>query len=383
LERTVAQGGVSGNTLVAGGLAFSVARREADADLRRLLRDNATDGWVKLALAREPDAFAVVPVMGRHHGYIIARNRQTQEPVGMCEWSARESFIDGEPRLLAYLGALRIAPQYRHRLAVLKGGFEAVRRLLHHEHATPYALTAIAAENSPALRLLGANLRGMPAYRALEPFSTFALRPRPTSRPARVERAGAEDLPAIAVCLARVYRQYQFAPLWSARDLGDPKRCPGLKPEDFLVVRRGPGIAACVALWDQSAFKQTIVAGYAGRLAWVRPLINLAAPLVKMPRLPATGEPLRQVYLSHLAVEGHDEQHFRALIDAALTEAHRRGFELALVGLAARHPLAAVLNRSHRQHEYRALLHLVQWGDGDHVAEAPSERLPHVEIAVV
>lgn len=382
MERTVAQGGVSGHGLVFGHIAFAIARREDDADLRRLLRDNATDGWIRLALAREPDAFAIAPVMGRHHGYIIARDQQTQEPVGMCEWSARESFIDGEPRLLAYLGALRVAPRYRHRLGVLRGGFEAVHALLHREQATPYALTAIAADNTSALRLLGANLAGMPTYRPLEAFSTFALRPRPGASSDHVERAAAHDLPAIAVCLARSYRQYQFAPVWHARDLADPARNPGLKPEDFLVVRRGPGIAACVALWDQSAFKQTIVFGYAGRMGWLRPLANLAAPLAKTPRLPAAGEPLRQVYLSHLAVDNNDEQLFRALVGTALAEAHVRRFELALLGLATRHSLARVVNRTYRPREYRALLHLVQWGKHES-DKLPASRLPHVEIAVL
>jgi hypothetical protein len=381
LERTVAQGSVSGHGLVLGDLVFAVARREDDADLRRLLRDNATDGWIRLALAREPDAFGAASVMGTHHGMIIARHRQTQEPVGMCEWSARESFIDGEPRLLAYLGSLRVAPRFRRRLAVLRGGFEAVRRLLHNGRATAYALTSIGAENNAALRILGANLPGMPVYRPLEPFSTFALRPRAGCEQVRVERASACDLPAISVCLARAYRQYQFAPVWSARDLADPKRCPGLKPEDFLVVRHGPGITACVALWDQNSFKQTIVDGYAGPLARLRPLINLAAPLMGLPHLPAAGEPLRQVYLSHLAVEHHDEQLFRALIDAALAEARRRGFALALAGLASRHPLAGVLSRAYRAREYRALLHLVQWDQEGTVLPAP--RLPHVEIAVL
>ena len=100
----------------------------------------------------------------------------------MCEWSARESFIDGEPRLLAYLGALRIAP------AIPPPGRRAQGRLC--GGATvfcitsarpPYALTAIAAENHAALRLLGAKLPGMPTYHPLEAFSTFALRPRPAS----------------------------------------------------------------------------------------------------------------------------------------------------------------------------------------------------------
>jgi hypothetical protein len=367
--------------LVVGNIGFAVAGREDDADLRHLLRSNATGGWIHLALAREPDAFMAAATMGRLHGYILARDLSTREPAGMCEWSARDCYIDGEPRLLAYLGALRLAPRYRHRLSVLEGGFEAVRRLLHDDRATPYALTAIATENRPALRLLGANLPGLPAYRPLETFSTFALRPRDTRAQTQVERARPDDLPAIAVCLERAYRHYQFAPVWRASDLADGRLCPGLQPEDFLIVRRGPGIAACVALWDQSAFKQTVVLGYDRRLQWLRPAINLVAPLLRSPRLPAPGETLRQVYLSHLAFDGNDTALFRALIDAALAQGHRRGHALALLGLATRHPLAEVLRRQYRPREYRTLLHLVQWSGGDEAL--PTARLPHVEIAVL
>ena len=383
MERTLAQSGVTGRAFVSGDLAFAIAGREDDADLRRLLRDNATEGWIRLALAREPDAFTAAAAMGQHQGYIIARHRETREPVGMCEWSARESFVDGNSCLLGYLGSLRIAPRYRHRLRVLRGGFEAVRRLLHHQHATPYALTVIGAENHDALRLLGANLPGMPTYRRLEEFSTFALRPRRATLQVRVERAGPDDRSAIAVCLTRSYRQYQFAPVWSARDLADPKRCPGLRPEDFLIVRHGPGISACVALWDQSAFKQTVVSGYAGRLNWARALINLAAPVLGTPRLPAVGEHLHQVYLSHLAVDCNDAELLRLLIGAALAEAHRRRLTLALVGLATRHPLAEVLRRQYQPREYRSVLHLVHWAGQDIGSDLPAPGLPHVEIAVL
>jgi hypothetical protein len=391
LERTVAESGVSDREIVVGPIRYAVAGRADEAELRQLLRSNATEGWIRLAFAREPDAFAAAAIMGPLHGYIIARDLRSHEHIGMCEWSARECFIDGEPRLLAYLGALRVAPRYRHRLSILKGGFTAVHQLLHDERATPYALTAIAADNHAALRLLGANLAGLPSYRPLKSFSTFALRPRSTSVPPAIERARADDLPAIAACLDRSYRDYQFAPVWRARDLADPALCPGLKPEDFLVVRRGPDIAACVALWDQSAFKQTIVDGYAGRLSRLRPAINLAAPLLRTPRLPAAGEALQHVYLSHLTTADDDGNTFHALVDAALAEAHRRGHALALLGLATRHPLADWLRRHYRPREYRAWLHLVQWSGADkarpdaHLPDVrlPDARLPHVEIAVL
>jgi hypothetical protein len=241
------------------------------------------------------------------------------------------------------------------------------------------------------LRLLGANLAGLPSYRPLKSFSTFALRPRSVSARPAVERAQPDDLPAIAACLDRSYRDYQFAPVWRVRDLADPALCPGLKPEDFLVVRRGTEIAACVALWDQAAFKQTIVDGYAGRVSRLRPAINLAAPLLRTLRLPAVGEALQQVYLSHLTTADDDGNTFHALVDAALAEAHRRGHALALLGLATRHPLADWLRRHYRPREYRAWLHLVQWNGPDKAqpdprlpdVRLPDARLPHVEIAVL
>jgi hypothetical protein len=189
-------------------------------------------------------------------------------------------------------------------------------------------------------------------------------------------------LPAIAVRLERSYRRFQFAPVWRARSLEQLVRA-NLRPEDFLIVRRGPGIGACLAVWDQSGFKQTVVRGYARPLAMLRPAVNLAAAILRMPRLPAVGVALRQVYLSHLAVTDDDPALFRALIAAGLAEAHRRGFELALVGLAARHPLAPALAQAWRHREYRSLLHLVHWDDGRAAAAAVEPRLTHVEIAML
>ena len=156
----------------------------------------------------------------------------------------------------------------------------------------------------------------------------------------------------------------------------------GLRCEDFLIVRRGPGVSACLAIWDQSSVKQTVVRGYAPWLARLRPLVNLAAPFLASPKLPPRGSALRQVYLSHVAVEDNDATIFRALLQAGLTVARRRGFDVALTGFASNHSFAAVA-RSRRAVEYRSLLHLVHWPDGATAAEALAPHLTHVEIAVM
>ncbi len=200
--------------------------------------------------------------------------------------------------------------------------------------------------------------------------------------PPGIERATPSDLAAIAVLLQRVYRRFQFAPAWHAADLTRLISSGGLRIDDILIVRRGPGLRACLAVWDQSVAKQTVVRGYVPWLRRLRPLVNLAAPLAAMPRLPPPGSPLAQVYLSHVAVEDDDPAVFRSLLAAGLTLARRRGFEVALTGFAARHPFAAEVQR-HRAASYRSVLHLVHRQEAQPLIEAMPQRLPHVEIAVL
>ena len=219
MERSLAQGGVSGRTLLSRDLAFAVADREDDPDIRALLRENALGGWVQLSLEREPDAFAADFGLSRSHAFIIARDRKTAEAVGVCERSVRDAFVDGEIRRLPYLASLRVAPAYRHRIRVLRSGFEAVRSLLHDPSELPYALTSIAADNDTARRVLCAGLFGLPAYRPVGELTTFAMRTAVHAAPPGIEPARPGDLPAIAALLQRNYRRFQFAPVWRASDL--------------------------------------------------------------------------------------------------------------------------------------------------------------------
>jgi hypothetical protein len=382
LERPVAQGDLRVRPPIPGHPVFAIATREDEADIRRLLRQNALDGWIRLSLEREPDAFAADFGLSHSHAFILARDPATGEVVGLCERSARDAYLDGEVRRLPYLGALRVAPGYRHRIRVLKGGFGAVRLLRQAPADLPFALTAISAGNTAARRVLCAGLAGMPDYRPFGEMLTFALRTAISPTPPGVEPATREDIPAIAVLLQRAYRRYQLAPVWRAADLEHLLANGGLRIGDILVVRRGPGVRACLVVWDQSCAKQAVVRGYAPWLRRLRPLINLAAPLACMPRLPPAGSPLRQAYLSHVAVEDDDPTMFRALLAAGSAHARRRGLPVALIGFATGHPFAAVMERQ-RAARYRSLLHLVHWRDACSTVEAILPRTPHPEIALL
>jgi hypothetical protein len=341
----------------AGDYDYWVAAREDEPAVRGLLAKFATGGTVQLSLRREPDAFAA-DFGSRAHDYILARNRRSGDLVGLCERVVRDTFVNGEPRALPYLAGLRVVPNFRHRPLVLRGGFEAVRRLIGVNSPHNYALTSIMSDNVTAKRMLGANLRGMPRYEPAGEFATFAL---PPGGEVRAERATAADLPDISALLLENASRTQFGAAWTLEVLQSYAAAGWLRPEDYFVIRREGRIRACAAVWDQSAHRQVVVAGYSRWLARTRPLVNATAKLLGIPRLPPPGEPLRCAYFSHVGLTNDDPDDLGALLDSARHEIARRGLDTLLAGWAANDALCDVLRQRARRREYRSQLYLVRW----------------------
>jgi hypothetical protein len=381
VERAALARGLTERSICAGGYRISVATREDDADIRALLRTNSLGGRIRLAMQREPDAFAAQFGLGYGHDFVLARDLRNGASIALCERSVRDAFVGGRCIRLPYLGSLRVDPAYRNRIGLLRHGFAAVRDLLDDPRDAPFSLTAITADNRVARRVLCAGLSGLPAYVPAGEMSTFALRTERTRPDANVERATDRDLPAIAALLKGVYREYAFAPQWRAEDLQHLAASGVLPARNYLVIRRTGGLDACLALWDQSAVKQTLVTGYATWMARARPFFNIVAPLLRSPRLPVPGSCLRQVYLSHLAIRDHQPRDFVALVRSALSMARERGHELAVLGLATHHPFVPELRSRWHPREYRSLLHVVQWSN--QWMPDSARQIVHPEIALL
>ncbi|MCK6522983.1 GNAT family N-acetyltransferase [Myxococcota bacterium] len=367
-------------------IRFEPALPEDEPELRRVLRETAMDGTIRLAFAREPNFYEAAAVEGPTHEAIVARD-PTGRVLGLCSRSTRSLWVDREPVQVGYLSALRLEEAYRGRRQMLQRGFDAVRALAQADPATTLHMTTIFEDNAPALRFLSANLEGFPRYRRVGTVRTFAM---PTWRRQRVPqglalRPGTEaDLPELAALLQRSLRRYQLAPVWTEADLRDPARCRGLRPEDFSVVERDGGLVGCVALWDQTAYKQSIVVGYEGGLSTFRGLVNLAAPLLNVPRLPPPGATLRHATLSHLAAEDDDEQALStALIAYAYNRALGAGYSWLTLGLGDGDPLGDEVRRQYGAVEVRAALFLVSWPEGHAAADAVAPRVPRLEIATL
>jgi hypothetical protein len=340
-----------------GRLPFALATPADDADIRCLLRENPMPGQITLTLEREPDYFADAGLPGTGKQTIVANEGGRVVCVGNC--SIRERSVNGQPRRVGYLGGLRLDARAAGRFDILRRGYEFFRELQVDRPADFY-FTSIAADNAPARKFLERGLPGMPAYEFIGEFVTALLPTESRASDHTEPEADALDFGELFDCLDKHGRDYQFAPRWSGVELSALQSL-NLKADDFQVMRNSGRINACAALWDQRAFKQTVIRGYSPWLALARPAVNFAARILGRTRLPAVGSTLAHAFVSHLAVGQENSDALIALVAKLRMLAAQREIEFLTLGFAANDLRLTLLRHKFNCREYRSRIYVVRW----------------------
>lgn len=330
-------------------IRYELAGEADDAELRALLRDNGMpSSWVDISLEREPCFFAGMNQVTRDFAMIA---RDGDKTVGMYSCSLQPVHINGQVCTLGYLGGLRVSPNYRNRLRVVRDGYASIPKLTS-AGDYPFWFTSVASENAPARRLLETNLPGMPRYYLSGEMSTLAL-PVSQGRNLNLWRSATEtDIPVMIDFHNREAARFQYAPILSEAWI----RYIGLK--NFLLFG-DDSIEACLAIWDQSGFKQVVARGYSPAMQAVRPWYNFYATLANRVRLPAVGQPLSQSFLAFSAFSEHAMERAFELVRDVLA---RCNTEAAVIGLHKHHPLLGEL-KTLKPLIYRTRLYAVSYAD--------------------
>jgi hypothetical protein len=349
-----------------------LARPEDDAGIRALLQRQAMPGRVRMAYCREP-AFSIgCGVTGTDVRVIVARSEEDGEIVGVACRSIRRVFLDGQEQRIGYLGHLRVDDRYRGRWLVSRG-FSMIRRM-DRDDPLPVYLASIVDGNAEATEVLvNKSRRSFPMFREAATYCTLAIRTRRErprlSGPEALGPASPDQLAELVRFLRSEGARYQLATAWSGAALEELDGL-GLTLDDIVIARLGGRIVGAAALWDQTAYKQSVVRGYEG---WLK----LAAPV-----LPRAGAHIRSAYASLLSVDRDDPLLFARLLRELHNRASARRFDYLLVGLDARDPLLMVA-RAYPHLRYPSRLYLGSWIEGDTTYDASDHRLARVDIATL
>ena len=353
--------------------AVAIADRGDDENLRRLLRASVTPGAVRLAFTREPDFFATdglavadVTVVARRDGRVVGSGRCSVYPL------TRNSV----PRRLGYLSALRVLDQTSESARLLREGFERLGGQV--STLADGFFTSIATDNVRARRVLEHSGRlGLPSYRPLCDLVTLVGAVHSGADGKIVETADESELGEF---LERGARESQLAMSWELerwRQLAHR----AMTASDFSIVRQDGRIIAAAAVWDQRPFRQTVIDGYEGSLRHVRPLLNAAMAVRRMPPLPAPGSVLAQGALFGATVM--ESSAWPALWRLVRQRAAAAGLQWLCLSRDTRDPELAILRRLMKGQEYRTTLYEVTWPRGMQWPDPWDDRLFRPEVALL
>lgn len=332
-------GAVLARELSAGSVTFSLAEQSDDAGIRALLRNNPVRGRISISLEREPNYFADADTAGQLKQTIVAREAGRIVCVGAC--TALNRFVNGAARRVGYLGGLRLDDSCAGRFDILRRGYEFFRELQEDEPADFY-FTSIASDNERARRFLQRGFKGMPKYEFVGEFVTLVVSTRRS--PMKLD------------CVSNDAGPSQFAPCWNVEDFG------------FQEIATGAGV------WDQRAYKQTVVSGYETPIRRMRWVINLFNGLIGAPKLPRIGEQLSMAF--GVGASGRN-------VGALVRETRRIGVEMLVVGFDARDPVLDIIRKKFRCREYRNRIYVVRWPGIGACADDLDGRLLGPEVALL
>lgn len=356
-----------------------LATRADEAEVRALLRSTVMDGAVRVAFTREPDYFAGEGLAGALDRTTIVRAPGRADAMGRL--SLHTLHRNGAARRIGYLGELRLAPEVPNAVRRLRDGYAFLKDHFIADGAEG-CFTSVAAENHRARRVLehGGRL-GLPTY---VPIADLETRLAPVHRALRAKPLAHADTVVdrdeLTAFLEHHARAAHLAPTWDdAR--WTALAVHGIGPSHFVVVRARGRMVAAAAVWDQRAFRQTLICGYQGALRWSRPFLNVLARAGLAPSLPAPGTVVRQASVLGAAVD-HD-RHWPTLWSALRAAAAPRGIEWLIIARAAGDPQLEALRRVVGGRAYRTRLYAVRWPDAPAFTDAWDSRPFRPEVALL
>lgn len=335
---------------VISNIRFRQANGEDRQAIIHLLATNAMKSWIRLATIPQDST--------ELKGYVLAEDLSNHSSlIGLYHLNPQKLYLNGLATEVIYIGKLRVDPNYRNRIRILRSGFQSISQMIREADENKPWFTSIAAENSLARRILESGVRGLPTYQHQGNLLTIAISTTRGKSRALTRPAESDDIEKLSGFLSNQLALYQFAPVISSQWFHSLPS--GLALKDFRILEHGQKIVGCAAIWDQRKHADIVVEGYAAPLNWLRGLYNFSARLLRAPRLPAAGQSLNQVMLSFLAFQPDKSDMFNPFIQEMLYFAGQRKAELVLTGLHESSPHLPGIKQQFRPRIYHSVIDTV------------------------
>lgn len=273
-------------------------RKAAQADnaaLLALARQAPMDAKLAVNIDRSPDYFSLAGLQGNDPAIFVAE--KDGKLIGAVGISFRDVYFKGEKIRIGYIGGIKID----HTCGNSFVAFRLMKHVAEYLSDTPvkFGVILVMGENR-AMNALLSGRAGIPPFDRIAGYRVkylFPCRFQRSSHNYTCRHAIRSDIPRLSELFRRFYDNYELAPRWNDRYLLSLYKEPDYNLENTWLAMNGEKIVAVVTLWDQSAFKNTVVSRYAGKYSL---LYNALRP---SKLLPPAGRSLSEICIRHLVFD--------------------------------------------------------------------------------
>ena len=286
-------------------IQFGLMANEDNDGVLALIRSMPVQGEFETVFTKEPDymkamlntADSVQPVIGKYNDKIKVLGTR----------SVKKAYINGQVDNLGYLSDLKISPEVK-KMRALSEGFSFMKTLMTDGRANLHIATIID-DNRAGKAVLtwkskSSEVADFHDFGLLHTYFILPVFPKIFRSKYKIIRAKEEILDDIVEFLNEEGKKKQFFPVYTKEYF---LNLPNFRCEDFYVALSDKKIIGVMAKWEQTPFKQVVIKRYNGKWKYIKCLTGKL--------LPKESEPIKQFYLSFIAVKNHHSDIFEALFN--------------------------------------------------------------------
>lgn len=337
---------------------------EADnQEVLDLINSTYIKGEIEVLFSKEPIYLEAMQTTADIVHPVVGKCNNKVEVLGTR--SIKKVYINGKEEMLGYLSDLKISTKAK-KIHALSQGFQFMKTLMDDKKAKLHIATIIDDNRQGKIALTWKNKSpNVPNFYDLGVMNTYfvvPIFPKFCEKKIKIIKGSLETMDKIVKFLNTEGRKKQFFPVYTKEYF---LNLPNFSPNDFYIALKDDEIIGVMAKWDQTPFKQVVIKKYNGHWGWIKHF------------LPKINQPIKQFYLSFIAIENNNNEIFEAILNRIYNDnKHYKYFSLIL-------HTNDCLNNSLKKYfniKYKSRLYITEFMTDTKIKDLIDDRIPYLEL---
>lgn len=303
-------------------ISYRLATTNDNQQLIDLTASSGMAGDIGLRIDRKPDFFALLQMRGDTKVFVAEENKRI---IGCICVSLQQVYVGGAIYPLRYIGDFKVHEAYRNRGV----GLQLCNAMADHVIAqdSDLAFLNVSMGNKKPISFFK-DRPNVPDFDNIGIFNIYQFIGKKNKGLAdkfSIERSAVTE--EVVDYFNSHYRDYQLGAVLTEEKF---------EGTQVFLVRQQNKIAAAMSLVDTMPLKQNVITHLSSKMKLLLKLINVYSRMAGLSRMPVLNEPVKMLYIKHLAASPQSLQLVKPLVNFARDIAFERSYSYVSIGLHER-----------------------------------------------